>query len=153
MIADFIVRLEDAAVAANKREQDYRRQAAAEIARLEADRAYVHRRLNAMKDMVRVARSCENSEDASKAQLTFVFKDIGWIGTSLEDLDENRKEVADRLAPVAEAVYLAVSSEDGDHPDPISLFHDFETWFYETRRKRFLDACETYVDVFMIPDA
>jgi hypothetical protein len=153
MTAEFIARLEEAAVEANKREQDYRRQAAAEIARLEADRAYVHRRMNVMKHMIREAQSCENAEDARKAQITCIFKDIGWIGTNLDDLDESRKEVADRLAPAADAVYLAVSSESGDHPDPVTLFHEFETWFYETRGKRFLDAYETYVDEFMYPDA
>jgi hypothetical protein len=153
MTAEFIARLDEAAVAANKREQEYRRQAAAEIARLEADRAYVHRRMNMMKDMVRVAQNCENAEDAIRAQLTDIFKDIGWIARSLDDLGEHRKEVADRLAPSAEAVYLAVSSEGGDHPDPIMVFHEFETWFYETRGKRFLDAYETYVDEFMYPDA
>ena len=58
-------------------------------------------------------------------------------------LDESRKEVVDRLAPAAEAIYLAVSSDGGDHPDPLDMFHDFETWFYETRGRRFLDAYET----------
>ena len=153
MTAEFIARLDEAAVAANKREQEYRRQAAAEIARLEADRAYVHRRMNMMKDMLRVAQTCENAEDAVRAQLTSIFKDIGWIAVSLNDLGEDRKEVADRLAPTAEAVYLAVSSEGGAHLDPVALFHEFETWFYETRGKRFLDAYETYVDEFMYPDA
>ncbi len=153
MTLDFMVRLEQDAVAANQREQDFRRQAAAEISRLETDRAYIHRRLHAMKDMVRVARSCETSEEATKAQLIYVFKDIGWIGDGLDDLDDGRKEVADRLAPVAEAIHSAVSSQGGAHADPVDLFHTFEMWFYETYGKRFLDAYETYVDEFMYPDA
>jgi hypothetical protein len=160
MTAPFLARLEEEAVAANQREQAYRREAAAEIARLEAERAYVHRRMNALKDMARVAAACETGEDACRAQLTYVFKDIGWIGGSLDDLDESKKDVAERLAPVAEAVYLAVSpppetadAPPAEHPDPVALFHAFEDWFSATRGKRFLDAYETYVDTFMYPDA
>jgi hypothetical protein len=158
MTAPFLARLEEEAVAANSREQEFRRQAAAEIARLEAERAYVHRRMNALKDMVRVAGACETAEDACNAQLTYVFKDIGWIATSLDDLDEGKTEIAERLKPVAEAVYLAIAPQDeenpsSEHSDPVALFHDFEGWFEATHGKRFLDAYETYVDTFMYPDA
>ncbi len=155
MTADFLVRLEQEAAAANAREKAYRREAAAEIARLEVERAYAHRRMNAMKDMARAAEGCETAEDACRAQLTYVFKDIGWIGTSLDDLDEAKKEVAERLKPVAEAVHAAVAAPDaaGSAADPEALFREFEQWFEATRGKRFLEAYETYVDDFMYPDA
>jgi hypothetical protein len=78
---------------------------------------------------------------------------VGSTPTLFRQFIERKRTDADPLASAAEAVYLAVSSEGGDHPDPIMVFHEFETWFYETRGKRFLDAYETYVDEFMYPDA
>ncbi|MGB0087776.1 MAG: hypothetical protein WBP94_20665 [Rhodomicrobiaceae bacterium] len=156
MTPRFLIQLEDEAAAVARREQDYRRQAAAEIARLEAERAYAYRRFNALKDMARAAGDCENAEDACRAQLTYVFKDIGWIGTSLDDLDESKKEVAERLRPVAEAIYIAIKAEDAADAEAVAperLFAEFEAWFTETQGRRFLDAYETYVDDFMYPDA
>jgi hypothetical protein len=156
MTAPFLIRLEEDAAAAARREQDYRRAAAAEIARLEAERAYAYRRFNALKDMARAAAACETAEEGCQAQLVYVFKDIGWIGTSLDELAEDKKEAAERLKPVAEAIYMAVRTEgagDGEAIAPERLFADFEAWFENAHNKRFLDAYETYVDTFMYPDA
>ncbi|NJM34692.1 MAG: hypothetical protein HC850_08245 [Rhodomicrobium sp.] len=156
MTAPFLTRLEEDAAAAARREQDYRRAAAAEIARLEAERAYAYRRFNALKDMARAAQGCETAEEGCQAQLVYVFKDIGWIGTSLDDLGEDRKEVAERLKPVAEAIYAVVTADgaaEGETIAPERLFAEFEAWFETAHNKRFLDAYETYVDTFMYPDA
>ncbi len=156
MTAPFLARLEDEAAAAGKREQDYRRRAAAEIARLEAERAYAYRRFNALQDMARAAATCETADEACRAQLTYVFKDIGWIRTSLDDLEEGKKEVAERLKPVAEAIYMAIRTEgaaDAEAVAPERLFAEFEAWFEGAQGRRFLDAYETYVDDFMFPDA
>lgn len=156
MTAAFLVRLEEDAAAAARREQEFRREAAARIERLEAERAYAYRRFNVLKDMARAAQGCETAEEGCRAQLVHVFRDIGWIAASLDDLGEDKKEAAERLKPVAEAIYMAVRTEgaaDAEAIAPERLFAEFEDWFLEAHGKRFLDAYETYVDTFMYPDA
>ena len=85
-------------------------------------------------------------------QLVGLFRDIGWIESSLEELADSARPLLDRLRPIAEALHAEahpVSAEDAEtvlaHAEPLSAFRAFEAWYEAERGQPFLQVFERYM--------
>ena len=145
--------LEQAAHAAQSAETAYRAEAAREIARLERDRIYAHRRIRLVRLLADAAVRCEaaavevpaksaaavtavvakvDAVSIAAAQRRAVAAEFGW------DVDgERHKAVLDRLAPVA----AAVTTNGAVRP----ALADFEHWYQGSAGAPFYALFDVYV--------
>jgi len=77
-----------AAEAAEAAERSVRASVDAQIKAVETARAFAWRRLNALADMARAAADEPDQEASIERQLIALFREIGWIETSLAELGE-----------------------------------------------------------------
>lgn len=147
-----IARLQADCTAAEARERAIRATVEAQIREAEQARAFAWRRLGALGDMARIAALEPDRERAVERQLVGLFRDIGWIESSLEELADSARPLLDRLRPIAEALHAEahpVSTEDAEtvlaHAEPLSAFRAFEAWYEAERGQPFLQVFERYV--------
>lgn len=104
--------------------------------------------------MARVAALESDRDVAVERQLEALFRDIGWIETSLAELGDSARLLLDWLRPIAAALHAQAhpppsdEAEPGEAPaiaDPIAAFRAFETWYEAERGQPFLQVFERYV--------
>lgn len=146
-----IARLQADCTAAEAHESAVRAAVEAQLREAEQARAFAWRRLGALGDMARVAVLEPDRERAVERQLVGLFRDIGWIESSLEELADSARPLLDRLRPIAEALHAEahpVPAEEADkpspHAEPLAAFRAFEAWYEAERGQPFLQVFERY---------
>ena len=147
-----IARLQADCTAAEAAERAVRASAEARLREAEQTRAFAWRRLSALGDMARIAAVESDHEVAVERQLEALFRDIGWIESSLDELGPGALPLLDRLRPIAEALHADCHAGDADEPatnaasfDVLEAFRAFEAWFEADRGQPFLQVFERYV--------
>lgn len=147
-----IVRLEADCTAAEQAERIARAEIDARLREVERTRAFAWRRLSVLKDMMRTAADEPDRDVAVDRQLAGLFRDIGWIENSLDELGPGAGPLLDRLRPIAEALHDAfhpgeAGEQTSDVPafDVLAAFRGFEEWFEADRGQPFLQVFERYV--------
>jgi hypothetical protein len=147
-------RLQSDCTAAEQAERDIRASVDAQIKAAETARAFAWRRLNALRDMARVAAAESEAEASIERQLAALFREIGWIEGGLGELGEGAQPLIDKARPIAQALHVQAHPpaprEDGGTPppvapDPVAAFRAFEAWYEAERGQPFLKAYERYV--------
>ena len=154
-IADtLIARLQADCTAAEAAERAVRADVEAQLKEAEQARAFAWRRLSALGDMARIAALEPDRDLAVERQLVALFRDIGWIDGSLDELGEGARPLLDWLRPIAEALHAGAhpaAAEAGGEAteapvaDPIAAFRAFETWYEADRGQPFLQVFERYM--------
>jgi len=150
---DFLIaRLQADCTAAEAAERSVRASVDAQIKAAETARAFAWRRLNALSDMAKEAAAEPDPEASIERQLVALFREIGWLETSLTELGEGAQPLIDAVKPIAEALHAQAHPapvEEGEPPapvaDPIEAFRAFEAWYERERGQPFLKAYERYV--------
>jgi hypothetical protein len=162
-----IARLQADCTAAETAERAVRADVENQLKQAERARAFAWRRLSALGDMARIAALEPDRALAVERQLTALFRDIGWIDGSLDELGEGARPLLDWLRPIAEALHAqahpAEAGAEGaatppadqspsDPPpsdpivaDPIAAFRAFEAWYEAERGEAFLQVFERYM--------
>ena len=147
-----IARLEADCTAAEQAERAVRAEIEARLRAVERVRAFAWRRLNVLKDMLTVAAGEPDRAVAVDRQLAGLFRDIGWIESSVEELGAAGLPLLDRLRPIAEALHAACHQPEPTAPvpaeagfDAVAAFAAFEAWFEADRGQPFLEVFERYV--------
>lgn len=146
-----IARLQADCTAAEAAERSVRASVEAQIKAAETARAFAWRRLNALSDMAKEAADEPDQEASIERQLVALFREIGWIETSLAELGDGAQPLIDAVTPVAEALHAQAHPvvEEGQEPapaaDPIEAFRTFEAWYERERGQPFLKVYERYV--------
>jgi hypothetical protein len=149
-----IARLQADCTAAEAAERAVRASVEAQLKEAERHRAFAWRRLSALGDMARIAALEPDRTVAVERQLVALFRDIGWIETSLDELGEGARPLLDWLRPIAEALHAEAHPEKADGEDktepppvadPIAAFRAFEAWYEAERGQPFLQVFERYM--------
>lgn len=148
-----IARLQADCTAAEAAERAVRANVEAQLKEAERARAFAWRRLSALSDMARIAALEPERDVAVDRQLVALFRDIGWIDGSLDELGESNRPLLDWLRPIAEALHGEAHpvEEDSDRSealaisDPIAAFRAFEAWYESERGEPFLQVFERYM--------
>jgi hypothetical protein len=126
------------AEAASGEETAYRKESARRIETLERSRAFAYRRLNLLKKVGEAAAEETDAKKAADARIAVAFVEIGWIGSSLAELDEKGREAEAKFRPVAEAIGA------GDEPRMLQALADFEGWFMQRFGRDFCSVFDRY---------
>lgn len=147
-----LARLQADCAAAEAAERAVRANVEVQLKEAEKVRAFAWRRLSALGDMARIAALEPDREIAVERQLVALFRDIGWIENSLDELGEGARPLVDRLRPVAQALHAGLHPDkpEGEAEqlplrDPIETFRAFEAWYEADRGQPFLQVFERYV--------
>jgi hypothetical protein len=147
-----IDRLQADCTAAEAAERSVRASVDAQIKAAETARAFAWRRLNALTDMANAAADEPDPEASIERQLVALFREIGWIETSLAELGEGAQPLIEAVRPIAEALHAQAHPapvREGEEPapvaDPIEAFRTFEAWYERERGQPFLKAYERYM--------
>lgn len=149
-----IARLQADCTAAEAAERAVRASVDSQIKKAETDRAFAWRRLNVLGDMARLAALEPDRALSVDLQLAGLFREIGWIEASLDELSDTARPLLDRLRPIAEALHAAAfpgaGADDSADPapppaDPIAAFRAFEAWYEAERGQPFLQVYERYM--------
>ena len=146
-----IARLQADCTAAEANERTVRASVEAQLKAAETERAFAWRRLNALADMAKAAANEPEPEASIERQLVALFREIGWVETSLAELGEGAQPLIDKLRPIAEALHAqthpapAKDGEPAPVADPIAAFRAFEAWYARERGQPFLAVYERYV--------
>ncbi|NVO16601.1 MAG: hypothetical protein HXX10_21450 [Rhodoplanes sp.] len=129
-----------AADGADRAERQYRQEAAQRIAGLEQERTFAYRRLGLMRELVDAIAGADAEESALSIAAATLRGKLGWSSES-----EARSEVLERFAPVTQALFRSLTSEDDPAPSPQDVLADFERWYADSRRSPFWILFERYV--------
>ena len=140
--ATLIDSFEASAKLAQAAENEYRSQAGAEIARLEAERVVCFRRLRLVRLLAGASAEAETAEAALAAQRRAVADEFGWN----PDRDDH-KIVLEKLQSPGRAVWTSVRRPDAD--DAITALADdlaaFEDWYRTHAGQPFYVLFDQYV--------
>jgi len=131
----FLARYRQVAEAAQQAETDFNREAEQRRAMLEKQRSIAWWRFRLLDLMHKAAAPLSERDDATDAALEAVFRELGWITGTLDDLPDADDPVADQLEPVAEAVHAIAHRRKPERPVE-ALMAEFEEWY---RRERGID--------------
>jgi hypothetical protein len=149
-----IARLQADCTAAEAAERVVRARVDVQLKQAEVARAFAWRRLSVLSDMARIAALEPDRELAVERQLVALFRDIGWIDGSLDELGESARPLLDWLRPIAGALHAESHPVEGDGDgqaesppvaDPIAAFRAFEAWYEAERGQPFLQVFERYM--------
>jgi hypothetical protein len=129
-----------AADGADRAERQYRQETAQHIAALEQERAFAYRRLGLMRELADAIASADAEESALSIAAATLRGKLGWSSES-----EARSEVLERFAPVAQALFRSLTSEDEPVPSAQEALADFERWYADSRRTPFWVLFDHYV--------
>jgi len=141
-ISSFLDRLDFAAKAAARAEDDFRRETAARVKALERERAFAYRRLNFMRAIADAAAAAQSEEIAVAAATAVMRSKLGWSSDS-----DARSEVLARFGPVAQQVFASLAPPDDEAPPPdvAQALADFEAWYRQTHPDSFWMLFEHYM--------
>lgn len=134
--ASYLDSLHAAARAASAAEIEHQKQAAARAAELRDQRAFAWRRLNLMRSLADAVRDAENAEAAASAGRAALLGLVGWNGAT-----QTQRDVADRFAPVVQAVWAATRAGESE-TDVAAALARFEDWYAAERGAPFLALME-----------
>lgn len=145
-----VARLQAACTAAEQTERAVLAEVEARLAQVRQERAFAWRRYHVLKDMAEAAAREPDRVAAVDRQLVGLFRDIGWIESSLDELGPGGMPLIERLRPIAEALHAAQHPGAADAAvapagDPLGAFRDFEAWFERDRGRPFLQVFERYM--------
>jgi hypothetical protein len=128
-LSSFLDGLKTAADAANKAEDEFRRNIAARTKALEAERAFAFRRLNLMRAIAEAIATAESEEAAIAGAKAELRSRLGWSSDS-----DARDEVLSRFAVIAQAMFAQLAPEDaeGEPADAAKALAEFEAWYAAT---------------------
>lgn len=138
---DLIASFEQAAEAARRAEDTYRREAAERIDALGRERANAFRRLN----LVRMAtRAITEAQESDKATLRARFIVAGALG--FDEIGPRQALVLDNLMPVFEAMQAEMAASEGT-PGLASqaALRDFEDWYRQEMGSEVYALFERYM--------
>ncbi len=119
---------EAAAKSARAAEEELRKRMAAEVARLERQRAFAFRRARLIRALAQHAGTADaKPEEAWLAQRQAVRNELGW-----SDPSDAHDRILTRLEPVARAVRLCVNGGEGRDGAAAAVQQElaaFEAWF------------------------
>ena len=140
--ASFLDQLKEAATKAEAAEAAFRREIAARIQEIEAERAFAYRRLNFMRALADATAGADSEEIAVANALATVREKIGWSSDS-----DARAAVLSRLVPVAQAMFARLAPpEKGETPPDIgAALADFEEWYARSHGQAFWVLFEHYM--------
>lgn len=141
--SSFLDALKAAANAAEKAEDDFRREIAERAKALDRERAFAHRRLNFMRTIADAVATAESEEIAVAVASAAMQAKLGWASDS-----EARSEVLTRFAPVAQQVFASLApseDEDAPRPDVVAALAEFEAWYRATHPNPFWSLFEHYM--------
>ena len=107
---------------ANAAEQAHQAEAARRAAELRQARAFAWRRLNLVRAVAAAVRAAEDAETATAAGRSAFLREVGWNGAT-----QAQRDVGDRFAPVALAIWSAGRGEPGE--DAAAAVDAFEAWY------------------------
>lgn len=131
-----------AADAAKAAEAAYRKTAAAEIARLEAERVTAFRRARLVRMLEDSAAGAGTRDDAMQRQRARLCREFGWSGEA-----SGERAVLDRIAPLCAAL-----SGGEVKRDVAGSLLDFEAWFEADRGVSFYTLFDQYVQETPVVD-
>jgi hypothetical protein len=140
--AMFLEELKGRAATADSAEGVFRREIAARIKEIEAERAFAYRRLNFMRALADAIATAESEEIAVANALAVVRARLDWTRDS-----EARTQVLSHLAPVAQAMFarLAPGEKEDALPDIGKALESFEAWYGKTHDQPFWVLFEHYI--------
>ena len=138
-----LARYEAAARTAQSAEQELRTRMAAEVARLERQRAFAFRRTRLVRTLAQHEHPADTKPEAAwQAQRQAVRDELGWSEPS-----DAHDAILTRLEPVARAVRLCVTAE-GNGAEPAAAVQEelaaFEAWFEGERGTSFYALFDQY---------
>jgi hypothetical protein len=138
-LAVYFDRLKRAADTASAAEDAYRRDAVRRIKEHEQERAFAYRRLNLMQAAAAAVAGAKDEAEAMAQGKSAMLREVNWNGAS-----EPQRQVADRFAPVALALWRAGRDAGGagQAEPPEAALAAFEQWFAESRNGPFLALME-----------
>ena len=140
--ASFLAQLKEAAAKAEAAEAVFRREIAARIQAIEAERAFAYRRLNFMHALAAAVAGAEDEKIAVANALAVTREKLGWSSDS-----DARAAVLSRLAPVARAMFARLAPLDKGEPPPEigKALADFEQWYAQSHGQPFWLLFEHYM--------
>jgi len=141
--ASFLDALKRAAEAADRAEDQFRRELAERTRAFERERAFAYRRLNLMRAVGDAIASAEDEAPAVAAAANVLRAKLGWATE-----DEIRGAVIVRFAPVARAFFASLDlpeTEAAASPDVLKALAEFEAWYAQTHPHAFWVLFEHYL--------
>ena len=136
----YLATLAAAARAASTAELEHQKEAARRAAELRLARAFAWRRLNLVRAVAAAVRGAERHGGRRRRRPRAAFlREVGWNGAT-----QAQRDVADRFAPVALAVWSAGRGEPA-RPTPAAALAAFEAWYAAERGVPFLALMEREV--------
>lgn len=148
-----LARLQADCTAAEQAEQAVRAEVEARLEQAQRARAFAWRRYHVLKGMEQAAARQPERSAAVEQQLVELFREIGWIDSSLDELGVGGVPLIERLRPIAETLHAAhhldtaagAEAEALAVADPLDAFLVFEAWFESERGQPFLHVFERYM--------
>jgi hypothetical protein len=145
LVAEYEAEAKTAQVA----EAELRKTMAAQIARLERQRAFAFRRTRLIRALAKgVGAEALEPEEIWRAQRQAVSDELGWTATS-----EAYDTILTRLEPVARAVSQRLAAVEGERPAVVKPeLEAFEAWFEGAHGKSFYALFDQYVSEVPVVD-
>lgn len=133
---------EAAAKATLEAEAELRKSMAAEIARLERERAFAFRRTRLVRLLASSATGAADEPAALAAQSRAVCEQFGWSAEH-----PAHKEILDHLQPVGRAIWTCACTtpDEADSAATDEALRAFEGWFQEARGQSFYRLFEHHI--------
>ncbi|GGH07812.1 hypothetical protein GCM10007036_02940 [Alsobacter metallidurans] len=140
VLADF----REAAAAADRAEEEYRRDHARRLEELARERTFAYRRFNLVREMLTYAQAVEAPDGAANAALAAVRRELNW-----DDDTPVRTAILGRLEPVAAAVAAIALPGEPTEVDPGAelgpALAAFESWHLAEYGAPFWALFDVYV--------
>lgn len=138
---NLIAVFEQAAEAARRAEDAYRREATMRIEVLARERANAFRRLNLMRNTTKAIAEAEDPDKATARARFIVASALGW-----DEIGPRQALVLDRLMPVFEAIQDEMSASEGPPgPGSQAALLAFEDWYQGETGTEFYALFERYM--------
>jgi len=131
---DFIAELEQAAVAAQKEEMDFRNRVGAEIERRERDRQFAFRRVGLARAMAAAAQGAKDEDEAVERQIVALRTELGWHSDRGQ-----RGKILQAWKAVARAIWaglpesreapVSAAADGAPAPSVSAAVRTFEAWY------------------------
>lgn len=131
--------LETQARDASRAEMEHQQEAARRTLELRTAREFAWRRLNLLRNLVRVVRPQTEEAEAQEAGRAALLQEAGLTGAT-----KAQRDLADRFAPVTLAIWQATREDADDDAAAAALkaLTEFEAWHDEDRATPFLGLME-----------
>jgi len=141
VVTALLAEFEAAARAAQEAEAALRNEMAAEVARLERQRAFAYRRLNLMRPVTAAVAAAATEEAALASGLATLRAELGWDSDS-----DSRSETVARFADVVRAIFASCAATEEAPAAAVSrALAAFESWYAVRYQRPFWILFEQYM--------